>query len=117
MQHRPATLWLDWDRHLRSRTLARRLDVTLLEVCIGGNRIWRYIHSIRQTMSSLRRARPSIVIATNPSIVLGLLLLGARRWFGFVLVSDAHFVGLRSLRSTSARSEAARICALIRCRI
>jgi glycosyltransferase involved in cell wall biosynthesis len=38
------------------------------------------------------------VIATNPSIVLGLLLLGARRWFGFVLVSDAHFVGLRSLR-------------------
>jgi glycosyltransferase involved in cell wall biosynthesis len=49
-------------------------------------------------MSALRRARPSIVIATNPSIVLGLLLLGVRRWFGFALVSDAHFVGLRSLR-------------------
>lgn len=99
MQHSPATLWVDWDRHLRSRTLARRLDVTLLEVRIGGNRIWRYVKSIRRTMSALRRARPSIVIATNPSIVLGLLLLGVRRWFGFALVSDAHFVGLRSLRA------------------
>jgi glycosyltransferase involved in cell wall biosynthesis len=98
MQHRPAALWVDWDRHLRSRTLARRLDVTLLEVRIGGNRIWRYLKSIRRTMSALRGARPSIVIATNPSIVLGLLLLGVRRWFGFALVSDAHYVGIRSLR-------------------
>jgi len=98
MQHSPATLWVDWDRHLRSRTLARRLDVRLLEVRIGGNRIWRYVMSIRRTMSALRRARPSIVIATNPSIVLALMLLGVRRWFGFALVSDAHFVGLRSLR-------------------
>jgi glycosyltransferase involved in cell wall biosynthesis len=98
VQHRPATLWVDWDRHLRSRTLARRLEVELLEVRIGGNRIWRYVKSIRRTISALRRARPGVVIATNPSLVLGLLLLGVRRWFGFALVSDAHYVGLRSLR-------------------
>ena len=39
-----------------------------------------------------------MVIATNPSLVLGLLLLGLRRWYGFALVSDAHYVGVRALR-------------------
>ena len=30
--------------------------------------------------------------------MLGLLLLGLRRWYGFALVSDAHYVGVRALR-------------------
>ena len=83
--------------HLRSRTLAGRLEVELVEIRIGGNRVWRYLRSIRRTVRAIRRARPRVVIATNPSLVLGLLLLTLRRWYGFVLVSDAHYIGVRSL--------------------
>ena len=31
MGSRPSALWIDWARNLRTRTLARRLDVELLE--------------------------------------------------------------------------------------
>jgi glycosyltransferase involved in cell wall biosynthesis len=97
MADNPSALWIDWGRKLRSRTLAQRLDVELVEIRIGGNRVWRYLRSIRRTVRAIRRARPRVVIATNPSLVLGLLLLTLRRWYGFVLVSDAHYVGVRSL--------------------
>ena len=86
MSDRPAALWIDWARSLRSRTLAGRLEAELVEIHIGGNRLWRYLKSIRRTVAALRRARPDVVIATNPSLVLGLLLLGLRRWYGFALV-------------------------------
>jgi glycosyltransferase involved in cell wall biosynthesis len=44
----------------------------------------------------IHERRPEVVIATNPSIVLGLLLLLLRKWYGFKLVSDAHYVGVRA---------------------
>jgi glycosyltransferase involved in cell wall biosynthesis len=98
MSDKPAALWIDWARSLRSRTLAGRLDAELVEIHIGGNRLRRYLKSIRRTVAALRRARPDVVIATNPSLMLGLLLLGLRRWYRFALVSDAHYVGVRALR-------------------
>jgi glycosyltransferase involved in cell wall biosynthesis len=92
-----SALWIDWGRNLRTRTLARRLEVEVLEIRIGGNRLWRYLKSMRRTAAAIRRLRPSLLIATNPSLVLGLLLLVLRRWYGFALVSDAHYVGVRTL--------------------
>ena len=97
MPGKPSALWIDWGRNLRTRTLARRLEVEVLEIRIGGNRLWRYLKSMRRTVAAIRRSRPRLVIATNPSLVLGLLLLGLRRWYGFALVSDAHYVGVRTL--------------------
>jgi glycosyltransferase involved in cell wall biosynthesis len=90
-------IWIDWDRHLRTRTLAQRLAVRLFEIRVRGNRIRRYLGSIIQTEAAIRKTRPEIVIATNPSLVLGLVLLGLRKWYGFVLVSDAHYFGVRAI--------------------
>jgi glycosyltransferase involved in cell wall biosynthesis len=90
-------IWIDWDRHLRSRTLAPQLGAELLEIRVGGSRIRRYLCSILRTRKAIRKIRPTIVIATNPSLVLGFLLLALRRWYGFVLVSDAHYLGVRAM--------------------
>ena len=56
----------------------------------------RYLRNIPRTMATIQDRRPAVVIATNPSIVLGLLLLFLRRLYGFKLVSDAHYVGVRA---------------------
>jgi len=90
-------IWIDWDRHLRSRTLAQRLAVELLEIRVVGSRTRRYLISAIRTARVIRNTRPAVVIATNPSLVLALLSLALRRWYGFVLVADAHYLGVRAL--------------------
>lgn len=91
-------IWIDWARNLRTRSLAERLGVEVVEIRMSGSRLVRYLRSAARTVAAMRRARPEIVIATNPSLVLGFLLLLLRRWYGFVLVSDAHYVGVRNSR-------------------
>lgn len=94
--HQKSIIWIDWGRHLRSQTLARCLGVDLAEIQIGGARLKRYALSTLQTFKLLLNKKPRIVIATNPSIFLGLLLLLARTLLNFRLVSDAHNFGVRS---------------------
>jgi glycosyltransferase involved in cell wall biosynthesis len=89
-------LWIDWGRHLRSRTLSRRLGVALEEISCDGGRLWRYLRSVRRTVATIQDRRPEVVIATNPSIVLGFLLLLLRKSYGFKLVSDAHYAGVNA---------------------
>jgi Glycosyltransferase len=57
------------------------------------------MRSGRRTVAIIHRIRPDVVIATNPSIVLGILLLFLRGWYGFKLVSDAHHGGVTTARS------------------
>jgi glycosyltransferase involved in cell wall biosynthesis len=89
-------LWIDWAHNVRTRTLARRLGVVLEEITIRGPRLWRYIGSIHRTVGAIRAKRPAVVIATNPSLVLGMFLLVLRKWYGFAVVSDAHYCGVRA---------------------
>jgi glycosyltransferase involved in cell wall biosynthesis len=81
---------------VRSRTLSRRLGVALEEVIYEGGRLWRYVRCCRRTIATVHDRRPEVVIATNPSIVLGFLLLALRKWYRFRLVSDAHYAGVRA---------------------
>ena len=39
-------LWVDWDRHLRTHSLCQRLGVELLEICIPGPRLLRYLRAM-----------------------------------------------------------------------
>jgi glycosyltransferase involved in cell wall biosynthesis len=87
-------LWIDWGHNVRSHTLSRRLGVALEEISYKGPRLWRYVRSGRRTVAIIHDRRPAVVIATNPSIVLGFLLLFLRKWYGFKLVSDAHHAGV-----------------------
>ena len=91
-------IWIDWARNLRTHTLTGRLGLELVEITCGRGGIRRYLKSVKQTIGALRKHRPRVVIATNPSAVLAFLLLALRRWFGYVLVSDAHYIGVRLMR-------------------
>jgi glycosyltransferase involved in cell wall biosynthesis len=87
-------LWIDWGRHPRTHSLAKRLAADLVEITDTGRGLRRYLRSASRTVASIRTKQPRVVIATNPSIVLGYLLLVLRRWYGFRLVSDAHYFGV-----------------------
>jgi glycosyltransferase involved in cell wall biosynthesis len=94
------SLWIEWGDHLRSKTLSLRLGVTLEEISAEGGTLWRYLRSVRKTIATVGNKRPDVVIATNPSIVLGLLLLLLREWYGFKLVSDAHHCGVKAFNDS-----------------
>lgn len=87
-------VWIDWGRHARTHSLVARLGVELLELDERGRRLPRYLKCTRATLCYLHEARPTVVIATNPSLVLCCLLYLARPYFGFRLVLDAHFFGV-----------------------
>jgi glycosyltransferase involved in cell wall biosynthesis len=90
-------LWIDWGPHRRTHTLCQRLGVELAEIHIRGSRIRRYVRSALKTVAAIRQSRPAVVIATNPSIVLGYFLLVLRKWYGFKLASDAHYLGVTAI--------------------
>jgi len=90
-------LWIDWGRHMRTHSMVRQLGAELVEVRPGGGRLIRYARSLLQTFRAIHDRHPEVVIATNPSIVLGYALLVLRPLYGFKLVSDAHYVGVQTI--------------------
>lgn len=87
-------VWIDWGIHTRTRSLTAMLGVPLLEITGGRSRLSRYLSAGFQTLRSIISSRPKVVIATNPSIVLGYLLLFVRRILAFQLITDAHYFGV-----------------------
>lgn len=83
-------LFLTWESHARSRSLARELNVEVFEILYSGNRIFRYCRSLAKTFGVIKRKRPKVVIHQNPSIVLALNLLILRFVYGYKLIMDAH---------------------------
>jgi glycosyltransferase involved in cell wall biosynthesis len=84
---------------MRTHSMVRQLGAELVEVRPGGGRLVRYARSLLRTVRAVHSRRPEIVIATNPSIVLGCALLLLRPFYGFKLVSDAHYVGVQTIGS------------------
>ena len=50
--------------------------------------------AVAKTLRLLLRERPSVVFASNPSLVLTVMLLVCRKLFRFRLASDAHYGGV-----------------------
>lgn len=61
-----------------------------------GTRVIRYLLCIIRTLLTLLRERPRIVFAQNPSVILITLLIAAKPLFRYKLISDAHYVGIKS---------------------
>jgi glycosyltransferase involved in cell wall biosynthesis len=94
-------VWVDWGRHRRTHSLCERLSVDLVEIDRRGSRLKRYLWNSLDTFAEVRKRKPRVVIATNPSIVLGYLLLLMRPLFRFRLVSDAHFLGVKAVHANA----------------
>jgi len=89
-------LWVTWEKQIRNRSMSRELGVPLFEVLSDQSRMSRYVSCIKRTLAMLRCERPNVVVCQNPSLVLSLLLLKLRPFFGFKVVIDAHFGGVEA---------------------
>jgi len=58
------------------------------------NRALRYLRSIRDTIRAIRKERPQVVAAQNPSIVLALVVIWLKHLFHYLVVIDSHNSGL-----------------------
>jgi glycosyltransferase involved in cell wall biosynthesis len=74
--------------------MARALGVPLHEFCFSGARARRHFMALTRTVGLLLRRRPSVVFASNPSLVLTYVLLACRAIFRFRFASDAHYGGV-----------------------
>jgi len=85
-------LWLTWEDHRRSRSLARVLGAELHELTstLGRPRLIRYGLNVYDTVRILGRRRPDTVICQCPSFVLALLMVLLRPVFGYRFGLDAH---------------------------
>ena len=83
-------VWISWERHRRSRELARELSVPLFEVVSRrGSRI-RSISCAFRTVALLARLRPSLLFVQNPSVQLAALASFLKPLFRYRLVVDRH---------------------------
>lgn len=100
----PGGLWLTWERHRRSETLARALGARYVPLVSGMPRPLRYGLLTLKTIGLLLNERPRLVFAQNPSIVLAALLCVLRRSLGYFLVVDRHSnLELESRQSASVK--------------
>ena len=74
--------------------MARALGVPLHEYCFTGARARRHFMALTRTVALLVRRRPTVVFASNPSLVLTYVLLACRMVFRFRFASDAHYGGV-----------------------
>jgi glycosyltransferase involved in cell wall biosynthesis len=91
---RPTAVWITWESQPRNRSMARTLGVPLYEFCFTGARARRHLKAIAATLRLLLRDRPTVVFASNPSLVLTYVMLACRLVLGFRFVSDAHYGGV-----------------------
>ncbi len=87
-------IWITWEYQIRNSSMARELNAQLFEIVEEGSRAPRYLKSIHKTLSIISKHKPKVVFHQNPSIVLGLLLILARPFFKYKLVTDTHNAGL-----------------------
>ena len=86
----PKAIWISWERHRRTSTLAEHFGIPLHTLLYSGPAPVRYlVLSIRAT-ALLIRERPGVLVVQNPSIVLATLAVLLRPVFGYRLLVDAH---------------------------
>lgn len=101
MKYKEKCIWISWESHTRSRSLAEALGVPIFEIVSSSGKIKRYIFSIYKTISILYSKKPNVVYFQNPSIVLAVLMSMFRKISGLVVVMDAHNAGIYPIEGRS----------------
>lgn len=87
-------MWVTWEVHTRSRSITGVLNIPLIELTSNRHRVIKYFGLCAQTIKCVVKNKPKVIIAQNPSIVLGYLMLMLRTFFKFRLILDCHNAGL-----------------------
>jgi glycosyltransferase involved in cell wall biosynthesis len=86
----PQALFVTWERHRRTREIARAFGATLLEVTASGGRLTRYARLLARTTWALASRRPDVLFVQCPSIVLGVWCALLKPLFRYRLIADLH---------------------------
>jgi glycosyltransferase involved in cell wall biosynthesis len=87
-------LWVTWEGHRRTRTLASRLGIPLVELSAPGSRLTTHPVFAWRTLQLLLHRRPRVLVVQNPSGILTLLAVLWRPLLRYRLVVDAHNAGV-----------------------
>lgn len=87
-------LWISWEKHRRSQSLAARLGVPLIEFESSKKRWLKHPLFVVKTLALLLRERPGLLFVQNPSVVLTLLAIFCKPFFQYRLIVDAHNAGI-----------------------
>lgn len=83
-------LAISWERHRRTVTLCRQLEISLIVLESEHGRLLRYLELVSRTLRAVLSARPAVLLVQNPSVALTILAVLLRPWFHYRLVVDAH---------------------------
>ena len=81
--------------------MSRALSAKLIELDSGYSRPIKYLVLTAKTLLAIRRARPRVVFAQNPSIVLAFIVVLFQRVLSYRAVVDEHSAGLEPLEGRS----------------
>lgn len=83
-------IFITWERHQRTRSLCKKLDIQLIELLSQKKGLARYADIIPQTIDIIKSQRPAVLFVQNPSIVLASLAVLLKYIFKYKLIVDAH---------------------------
>ena len=95
------TIWITWEKQIRNRSMSKSLNIPLYEIIISQSRILRYVKCVTMTVKILLYIKPEIVLCSNPSLILTLILLAIRHSLKFKVVIDAHYGGVVAYNGSS----------------
>ncbi len=92
---RPATgpldgLWISWEKHRRTRELAREFGLELHEMTHSGHYLVRVFVLAWKTLRLLQQRRPAFLVVQNPSMVLAAWAGFLKPFLGYTLIVDRH---------------------------
>jgi glycosyltransferase involved in cell wall biosynthesis len=90
LQEPGRSCWITWERHQRSRSLTRELQIPLVEFSKPGGRALRYARDSWATLLRLLSRRHRTVFVQVPSLVLGHLAIALSFVLRFRVIVDAH---------------------------
>lgn len=88
-------IWITWEKHRRTRELARHLNLELIEILSDSPRWRRYPLLIWKTFSVIMSRRPEILFVQSPSVVLAFFAVLVKKFVPMTLVVDAHNEGVK----------------------
>lgn len=95
-------IWITWLNQRRNKELAREMQCSLYSISYDGNRLIRYLLLSYRTVQILRREKPKIVFAQNPSLILAILLIIlSSKYLHFRVIIDSHNAGLFPIEGRS----------------
>ena len=83
--------WVTWERQRRNLELSKALSCQYHEFNFDNrNKLLRYLLCLYRTVLLIRREKPRLIFGQNPSILLAILLVVLKPFYGYCLVIDAH---------------------------